>query len=102
VRAAHELGAARVEDQRRPADQRRERLGHPVEPALREHDPLQPLVRRQRPLQHGVVLVDQVRGRLLGDRDERHVIGHLEQREAQLGRRLAQGLGHLGVREARA
>ena len=102
VRAAHELGAARVEDHRRAADQRRERLGDAVEAALGEHDPLEPLVRRERPLEHRVVLVDEVRGRLLGDRDERHLVGHLEQREAQLGGRLAQRLGHLLVREAGA
>ena len=58
VRAAHELRAARVEDQRRAADQRGERGGHAVEPALGEHDPLEPLVRGDRPLEHRVVLVD--------------------------------------------
>ena len=94
--------AARVEDHRRAADQRRQRLGDAVEAALGEHDPLQPLVRRERPLEHRVVLVDEVRGRLLGDRDERHLIGHLEQREAELRGGLAQRLGHRLVREARA
>ena len=71
----------------------------PSRPLLGQHDPLQPLVRAQRPLQHRVVLVDEVRGRLLGDRDERHLVGHLDEREAELGGRLAQRLGHLLVRE---
>ena len=56
----------------------------PVEPLLGEHDPLEPLVRGQRAPQHGVLLVDEVRERLLGERDERQLVGHLEQREAVL------------------
>ena len=85
---AREHLAARVEDQRRPADHRRQRAGHAVQAALGEHDPLQPLVRGQRAPQHRVLLVDEVRERLLGDRDERQLVGHLEQREAVLGGRL--------------
>ena len=61
-----------------------QRARHAVEAALGQHDPLEPLVRRERALEHRVVLVDQVRERLLGDGDERHLVGHLEQREAEL------------------
>ena len=68
------------------ADQRRERAGDAVEPLLGQHDPLEPLVGGERPLEHRVLLVDQVRERLLGDRDERHLVRDLEQREAELGR----------------
>ena len=74
-------------------------LRHAVQPALGEHDPLQPLVRRQRAPQHGVLLVDELRERLLGDRDERHLVGHLEEREAVLGGRLAQRLRDVLVPE---
>ena len=81
--------AARVEDERRcrrsatPA-RRRRRRGPRSESTIRS----QPLVRGERALQHRVLLVDQVRERLLGDRDERHLVGHLEEREAALGGRL--------------
>ena len=61
----------------------------------------QPLLRRERPAQDRVLLVDELRERRLGDRDERHLVGHLEHREVALGRRLEQRLGHLVVREAR-
>ena len=92
--AAGEHLAAGVEDDRRAADQRGERAGDAVEPALGQHDPLEPLVRGQRTLQDRVVLVDQVRERLLGDRDERHLVRDLEQREAQLVRRGDHLVGH--------
>jgi len=52
-------------------DQRRQRAGQGVEPALGEHHALQALVSRQRPAQHRVLLVDQLRERRLGDGDER-------------------------------
>ena len=94
--------AAGVEDDRRAADQRRQRAGHAVEPALGEHDPLEPLVRGERALEDRVVLVDEVREGLLGDGDERHLVGHLEQREAELVGGLDHRLGHRRVGEARA
>ena len=56
-------------------------------------------MRGERALQDGVLLVDQVRERLLGQRDEGDVVGDLEEREAQLGRGLAQRLRRLGVGE---
>src|SRR4051795_10377829 len=57
-------------------------------PAQGGPDRREPLVGRQRALEHRVVLVDEVRGRLLGDRDERQLVGHLDEREAQIGGRL--------------
>ena len=60
--------AAAVEDHDRAADQRRERRGDRVEAALGEHDPLQALLDGDRALQQRVLLVDQPRERLLGDR----------------------------------
>ena len=62
--------------------------GDPVEPLLGEHDPLEPLVRGERAAQDRVLLVDEVREGLLGERDERQLVGHLEQREVVLGGRL--------------
>jgi hypothetical protein len=59
-------------------------------------------VRGERTLQDGVLLVDQVRERLLGDRDERQVVGDLEEREAVLGGGLDQRLRRVLVREADA
>ena len=73
--AAREQLAAPVEDQRRAADHRRQLARHALEPALGEHDALEPLVRGERAPQHRVLLVDQVRERLLGDRDERQLVG---------------------------
>ena len=63
-----------------------ERAHDLVEPALLEHEPLQPLVDRDAALEHLVLLVHQPRERLLGDRDERQLVGHLEQREAERAR----------------
>ena len=75
-----------VEDERGPADQPGERADDPVEAALGEHDALQALLRGDRPAQQRVLLVDQPRERLLGDRDERQLVRDLEQREAALAR----------------
>ena len=61
-----------------------ERAHHLVEPALLEHQPLEPLVDRDAALEHLVLLVHEPRERLLGDRDERQLVGHLEHREAEL------------------
>jgi hypothetical protein len=48
---------------------------------LLEHELLEPPVHRDAALQHLVLLVDQPAERLLRDRDEGHLVGHLEQRE---------------------
>ena len=96
---ARERLAARVEDDRRAPDQAGERGRDTLQPLLREHDLLQPLVRRQRALQDRVLLVDQVGERLLGDRDERRLVRHLDEREAELLGRRAQLAGRLGVGE---
>ena len=59
---------------------------HLVQPALLEHDPLEPLVDRDAALEHLVLLVHEPRERLLGERDERQLVGHLEDREPERGR----------------
>ena len=48
------------------------------------------------------MLVDEVREGLLGDGDERHLVGHLEEREAELVGGLDHRLGHRRVGEAGA
>jgi hypothetical protein len=94
--------AAAVEDERRAADERRQRADDRLQAALGEHDPLQPLLRGDRALQQRVLLVDEARERVLGQRDERQLVGHLEEREVALARGLEQRLGDLLVREAGA
>ena len=79
--ALRQRRAAAVEHQRAAADERRQRAGDRVQPALGEDDPLQALLRGDRALQHGVLLVDQPRERLLGDGDERRRVRDLEERE---------------------
>ena len=100
---AHRLAlAAAVEDERGAADERRQRADDRVEAALGQDDPLQALLRGDRALQQRVLLVDEPRERLLGERDERQLVGHLEQREAALARGLQQRRGHRVVLEAGA
>ena len=94
--------AATVEDQRRAADQRRQRADDRVQAALGEDDALQALLRGDRALEEGVLLVDQSREGALGERDERHLVGHLEEGEAALPGRLDERGGDLLVAEARA
>ncbi len=53
-------------------------------------------------LQQFVALVEQLREHALGDRDEGQLIGHLEQREAELARRVQHRGRHLLVHEAGA
>ena len=53
-------------------------------------------------LQQLVALVEQLREHALGDRDERQLVGHLEQRERALARLVAQRRRELLVGEARA
>ena len=102
-KVAHGLQlAAAVEDERGAADERGQRADDRVEAALGEHDALQALLRGDRALQQRVLLVDQAREGLLGQRDERQLVGHLEEREVALARGLDQRLGHLVVREAGA
>ena len=99
--SASQLAAA-VEDERRAADERGERGDDRVEAALAEDDPLQALLRGDRAPQQRVLLVDQPRERLLGDRDERRA----RTAPRRAGSRARCGgvderLGHLLVREAR-
>ena len=79
--------AAAVEDERGAADERGDRGDDRVEPALAEHDPLEALLGGDRAAQQRVLLVDEPRERPLGDRDERRVVRHLEEREAARLRR---------------
>ena len=82
------------------AGRRGERAHDLVEPALLEHDPLEPLVDRDPALEHLVLLVDEPRERLLGDRDERQLVGDLEDGEAGGLRLLDDRLRHVLVVEA--
>ena len=58
----------------RAADGRGERAHDLVEPALLEHEPLEPLVDRDAALEHLVLLVHEPRERLLGERDEGQLV----------------------------
>ena len=49
-----------------------------------------------------VALVEQLREHSLGDGDEGQLVGHLEQGEAELARRIEHGGGHLLMDEAGA
>src|SRR3954447_18634805 len=66
------------------ADRRGQRTHYRIQAALLEHQPLQPLVGGDAALKHLVLLVHEVGERLLGERDERELVGHLEYREAEL------------------
>ena len=70
-RLARDRLAAPGEHAHRAARGGGERSHHLVEPALLEHQPLEPLVDRDAALKHLVLLVHQPRERLLGERDER-------------------------------
>ena len=95
--------AAPVEHHTAPPIAADERAHHLVEPALLEHQPLEPLVDRDAALQHLVLLVHEPRERLLGDRDERQLVGHLEHREAEPRRASVHGAsGSCVVRRSRA
>ena len=94
--------AAAVEDEHARADQRRERAGQRVEPALGEDHALEPLLGGERAAQDRVLLVDELAEGGLGDRDERQLVRDLEHREVALARGLEQRFGHLLVPEAGA
>ena len=81
------LAAAR-EHAHRAAGRGGQRAHHLVEAALLEHQPLEPLVDRDAALEHLVLLVHEPRERLLGERDERQLVRHLEHREVELRRLL--------------
>ena len=94
ARVAGQLAAGRVLNDRRAADRRRQRAEDGLQPAPLDHQPLEALVHLGAALQHRVLLVDQQREGALGDRDERHLVRHLEQRHAPLLRLIDQRLGH--------
>ncbi len=83
-----------------------DRLGdHPhdlAEPALLEHEPLQALLDRRAAPQRVVLLADEVREGAFGDRDERQLVGHLEDRQRMLARGVEQRGGQRAVLEADA
>jgi hypothetical protein len=76
--------APRAEHGHRAADGRRERAHQLVQAALLENQPLEPLVDRDAALEQLVLLVHEPRERLLGQRDERQLVGDLEHGEAEL------------------
>ena len=84
-----------VEEHGGAADERREGREDRVESLLLEDDLGELLVHGEAALQERVLLVDDLRGDRLGDGDERHVVGDLEEREAVLVGHLDEALGHL-------
>ena len=95
-----EHDAVEVEEHRRTADQGRQRGDDELQALLLEDDLGELLVHRQRALQHRVLLIDDLRGDGLGDGDEGHVVGHLEEREVMLVGERDHGVGHLLETEA--
>ena len=72
-----------VEHGDRAADRRCEGACDLLEAALLEDELLEPLVERDAALERLVLVVDEPAERLLGDRDERHLVRNLEQREVE-------------------
>ena len=81
---ARELPPARILDQRRAGDRARGRDEDLVQATALDHQPLESLVHLGAALEHVVLLVYESRGRSLGDRDERHLVRDLEQRQLEL------------------
>ena len=73
-----------------------------VEAALLEHEALEMGVDLGAAAQRGVGVVDELHRRALADRDERQLVGHLEQRQRQVARGLRHRVGDALVQEARA
>ncbi len=94
--------AAAAEDRHGPADRRGDRRHDLLQPALFQHQPLEPALHGDAALQHLVLLVDEPGEGLLGDRDERGRVGDLEEREVPFLRLVDQRLGQLVVVEAGA
>ena len=99
-------GRARGRSRRGPARRRRSPLAVAamisLEAVALDHQPLEPLVDLGAALEHVELLVDEPRGGALGDRDERHLVGDLEQRQLVLAGRLDDRLRHPLVVEADA
>ena len=82
--APGEALAAAVEDGDGAADGGGDRRRDFLQAALLEDQPLEPPLHGDAALQHLVLLVDEPGEGLLGDRDERRRVGHLEEREVAL------------------
>ena len=100
--AAGEPLAAAVEDRDGAADRGGDRRDDLLQAALFEDQPLEPALHGDAPLQHLVLLVDEAGEGLLGDRDERRRVGHLEEREVALLGLVDQRFRQLRVAEAGA
>ena len=94
--------AAAVEDRHGAADGGGDRRGDFLQPALLQYQPLEPPLHGDSALQHLVLLVDQAGEGLLGDRDERRRVGHLEEREVAFLGLLDQRFRQFAVAEAGA
>ena len=94
--------AAAVEDGDGAADGGGDRRRDFLQAALLEDQPLEPPLHGDAALQHLVLLVDEPGEGLLGDRDERRRVGHLEQREVALLGLVDQRFRQFGVAEAGA
>jgi hypothetical protein len=79
-----ELAPARVLNEGHAGDRGRGRGDDLVEAPALDHQPLELLVNARAAREHVVLLVDQPGGGALGDRDERHLIRNLEQRQVAL------------------
>ncbi len=84
VRRLAEHEPVEVVEHRRAPDQRGERRDDELQALLFEHDLGELLVDRERALQQRILFVHDLGRDRFGDRDERDVVGHLEQREAVL------------------
>ena len=82
--APGEALAAAVEDGDGAADGGGDRRRDFLQAALLQDQPLEPPLHGDAALQHLVLLVDEAGEGLLGDRDERRRVGHLEEREVAL------------------
>jgi len=89
--------AVAVEHQHRAADGGCDRRRQLVDAPFLEHQPLESPLHRDASLQDLVLLIDQPRERLLGEGDERHRVGHLEEREVMLLGFVDERLGQLAV-----
>ncbi len=95
-------GPTRIQQQRRSRDRGGDRGDDLVQPAPLDHQPLEPLVDGDSAFEHSVLEVDQRLRRALGDRDERHLVRDLEDRELPLLALVRKRLRHPLVREPRA
>jgi len=97
-----ERDAVQVQQERPSADHAGQRDGDAVDATALHHRAREDVLGVHRALEHVELLREQPREHRLGDRDERHRVGHLEQREPRLLGRPDERLRHALVPEAQA